>query len=171
MRSARLYLILRSGLSTVKAIKWPCPLFGPAHDSSLPGTRAVLKGALSWGNQSEVIMSNYSCSRRSVIRLAVQLPVVGAVGGLLGACGKQTGPLCANPDDMSFSENSIRNVNNYTESSSDPEQKCLSCAFFEPGEPSESGEIPKCGQCEIFTGPASKNGHCDSWSAIEAEQA
>lgn len=100
-------------------------------------------------------------SRRRLVRLGIQLPVAGAVGGLLGACGAKQ-PVCANPDDWSLSENGLRKANNYTELSTDPEKNCLNCAFFKADEAAESS----CGQCEIFTGVAHSNGYCDSWSEI-----
>jgi hypothetical protein len=101
-------------------------------------------------------------SRRSMVRLGIQLPVAGAVVGLLGACGaKQNAVTCADPDDWSLSENGLRKANNYTEVSTDPEKNCLNCAFFK----ADSAES-SCGQCEIFTASAHRNGHCDSWSEI-----
>ncbi len=99
-------------------------------------------------------------SRRRVVRWGIQLPIAGAVGGLLSACGKPA-VVCSNPDDWSLSESGLRKANNYTELSADPEKNCLNCAFFKADAPDSS-----CGQCEIFTGIAHKDGHCDSWSEI-----
>ena len=124
------------------------------------------------GKQSEVIMSNNDLyTRRFVVRLGVQLPVIGAATGLLEACGdSNTVWQCANPDEMSLSQSNLREASHYTESSPDPEKKCIDCAFFKAGAPMASGEIPNCGQCEIYVGPASSNGYCDSWSAITSGQ-
>jgi len=104
-------------------------------------------------------------SRRRLVRLGVQLPIAGAVGGLLGACGEKQ-PLCANPDDWSLSENGLRKANNYTELSPKAEENCSNCAFFKADAPGSS-----CGQCEIFTSTAHRNGYCDSWSEIVEEPA
>ncbi len=99
-------------------------------------------------------------TRRQLVRLGIQLPVVGVAGGLLSACGgKPSAPLCANPDDWSLSEGGLRIANNYTELSEDPEKNCSNCAFFKPE------ATTSCGQCDIFTGIAHANGYCDSWSA------
>ena len=107
-------------------------------------------------------------SRRTVVTIAARASVAGAVGGLMSACGSQnTGPLCANPDDMNFSETSIRNVNNYTESSPDAAKNCLNCAHF-TSETEASGDVAKCGHCAIFEGLANKDGYCDSWSELES---
>ena len=103
-----------------------------------------------------------SYSRRSLVRLAIQLPVIGAVGGSLSACGaKKAAVTCANPDDWTLSESGLRKAANYTEMSPNPEQNCLNCAFFKA-----DSEASSCGQCEIFTGPAHRDGHCTSWSEI-----
>ena len=110
-------------------------------------------------------MSKQRYSRRTVVAIAARVSVAGAVGGLMSACGNQaTGPLCANPDD---SETSIRNVNNYTESSPDAAKNCLNCAHF-TSETEASGEAAKCGHCAIFEGLANKDGYCDSWSELES---
>ncbi len=102
-------------------------------------------------------------SRRTVVRLAARVSVVGAVGGLVSACGQSGGTVCVDPDALSFGEASIRNANNYVEASGDTDKTCGNCAFFK----AEAGAA--CGDCEIFEGPANREGYCDSWSALEAD--
>jgi len=110
-------------------------------------------------------------SRRSVVISGIQLPSIFALGSILSACSDEdVVALCANPNNLSFSENSLRNANKYTEVSEDPEKTCLNCAFFTPGEPMETGEIPNCGVCDIWVGAASKNGYCESWAAKDVQQ-
>ena len=106
--------------------------------------------------------SSHSHSRRALLRLGVQLPAVSIAGGLIAACGDRA-TLCSNPDELTFSENSIREANNYTEKSQHSDKNCLNCSFFKTGQ----GQSPDCGQCELFNGPAASDGYCDSWSEIE----
>ena len=106
-------------------------------------------------------MNDKRYSRRTVVRLAARISVAGAVGGVISACGQSGGTVCVDPDELSFGETSIRNANNYVEVSKEPDKNCANCAFFK----AEAGAA--CGDCEIFTGPANKDGYCDSWSAPE----
>ena len=118
-------------------------------------------------------MSKYTTfSRRSAVKLGLQVPVAAAVAGTLAACGEgeEAIALCADPNVLSFSENSIRQANNYTEASTEPEKDCFNCAFFTPEEAGPDGEVPNCGHCSIFEGLASKNGYCDSWSTKDTGQ-
>ena len=92
--------------------------------------------------------------------------MAGIAGGLIAACGDRA-PLCANPDELTFSENSIREANNYIETSQHDDKNCLNCSFFKIADGAAGGEAPRCGQCELFNGPASSYGYCDSWSEIE----
>lgn len=109
-----------------------------------------------------------SYSRRSAMGLAAKASVGAALGGLLTACGgRNTGPACVNLDDLSMGDASMRKANNYTEASAQPDKNCLNCAFFKLDAASEGSPAASCGNCEIFTGPANKNGYCDSWSEID----
>ncbi len=111
-------------------------------------------------------------SRRRVVKLGIQVPAAGAAVVVLGACGEDEAEivLCTNPNALSFSENSIRQANNFTELSTDPEKNCLNCAFFTPEPADAAGEVPDCGHCSIFEGFASKKGYCDSWSTKDTGQ-
>jgi hypothetical protein len=109
-------------------------------------------------------------SRRSVVKLGTQVPVVAATAGLLTACGGEEVALCANPNSLSFSENSIRQASNYTESSPHADKNCLNCAFFTAEPADANGEIPNCGHCSIFEGLAAKTSYCDSWSTKDTQQ-
>lgn len=104
-------------------------------------------------------------SRRAAVKLGVQVSAVGATAGLLAACGEgEKVALCADPNMLSFSQNSLRQANNYIETSTIADKDCLNCAFF------RAEEGASCGECDIFEGPASKNGYCDSWSAKDVQQ-
>ncbi|MBT4741100.1 MAG: hypothetical protein HN793_12855 [Rhodospirillaceae bacterium] len=109
-------------------------------------------------------------SRRSVVKLGVQAPFAVAATSMLAACGGEEIALCADPNALSFGENSIRQANKYTEESAEPENNCLNCAFFTPEPAGPDGEVPNCGHCSIFEGLASKNGYCDSWSTKDTGQ-
>jgi hypothetical protein len=111
-------------------------------------------------------------SRRSAVKLGLQVPLSAAAVGVLTACGEgeEQVALCADPNVLSFSENSIRQANNYTEASAEADKNCSNCAFFTPGEAGPDGEIPYCGDCSIFEGLASKTGYCDSWSTKDTGQ-
>ena len=114
---------------------------------------------------------NATFSRRSVVRLGLQVPFVVAAAGMLAACDSEEEiALCADPNSLSFGENSIRQANKYTESSPEPGKNCLNCAFFTPEPAGPDGVIPNCGHCSIFEGLAGKNGYCDSWSTKDTGQ-
>ena len=113
--------------------------------------------------------SNFS--RRSVVKLGIQAPFVAAAAGMLAACGDEEEiALCANPNSLSFGENSIRQASNYNEASAEADKNCLNCAFFTPEPAGPDGIVPNCGHCSIFEGYASKNGYCDSWSTMDTGQ-
>lgn len=104
-------------------------------------------------------------SRRTIVKMGIQIPVVGGAAGLLAACGEgEQVALCADPNTLSFSENSLRQANNYVETSKIADKNCLNCAFYR----AEEGH--SCGECDIFEGPASAVGYCDSWSAKDVQQ-
>lgn len=109
-------------------------------------------------------------SRRAVVRIGTQVPLMGITASLLSACGEEEVALCANPNSLSFSENSIRQANNYIESSQYDDKTCLNCAFFTPEAADLTGEIPHCGHCSIFEGLAAAPGYCDSWSTKDTGQ-
>ncbi|MFK8041675.1 high-potential iron-sulfur protein [Congregibacter sp.] len=105
-------------------------------------------------------------SRRAVLLRGLQIPVAG--GLLLGLVGCESGDsngsagvalVCANPDDMTSAQASVRKTLRYTEVSADTAKTCAGCAFF-------FATADGCGSCGIFDGNAVNSaGHCDSWSA------
>lgn len=109
-------------------------------------------------------------SRRSVIKLGAQAPIAVAAASMLTACGGEEIALCADPNSLSFGENSIRQASNYNEESTEADKNCLNCAFFTPEPTGPDGQVPNCGHCSIFEGLASKNGYCDSWSTKDTGQ-
>lgn len=66
--------------------------------------------------------------------------------------------VCADPAKLDDGQKSLRASMNYVERSPDPSKSCKDCAFFQA-----AGD--GCGACQIFSGPANANGHCDSWGA------
>lgn len=108
-------------------------------------------------------------SRRSFLKLGLEVSVVGATAAVLNACGQQpasgggaAAAGCVDLDSLTASEQSLRKSMNYVEKSPKPGETCSGCSFFTAG---EGG----CGSCEIFTGgPASAGGRCDSWAAKPA---
>lgn len=114
---------------------------------------------------------NAKLNRRTIVKLGVQIPFAVSAVSILSACdnGEEIA-LCADPNSLSFGENSIRQANKYTEASPEPEKNCLNCAFFTPQPAGPDGEVPNCGDCSIFEGLASKNGYCESWSTKDTGQ-
>jgi hypothetical protein len=109
-------------------------------------------------------------TRRSFFRLGLTVSAVAAGGAALTACsGGKPQPAsaaggCANPEDMSPSETSLRDANHYVENSADAAKTCAACTFFTPG-----ADGAGCGTCQIYTGgPANAKGYCDSWAAKAA---
>lgn len=114
---------------------------------------------------TDKFLSRRALSRRTVVKLGVQVPAVGAMAGLLTACGEEEmAILCADPNSLSFSQNSLRQANKYVEVSKEAGKNCLNCAFF------RAEEGASCGECDIFEGPANKDGYCESWSAKDVQQ-
>ena len=109
-------------------------------------------------------------TRRSFFRLGLTVSAAAAASAALTACSggksQQTsaGGGCADPEDMSPSETSLRQANHYVENSDDAAKTCAGCTFFTPG-----ADGAGCGTCQIYTGgPANPKGHCDSWAAKAA---
>lgn len=99
-------------------------------------------------------------TRRAVLERGLQLSVGAGLAATLSACGDDPGPslVCADPGQMTSSEESVRRTLKYTEISPDPARVCASCEFFNAG-------AGGCGTCEMFGGKAvNPGGHCDSWS-------
>ena len=102
------------------------------------------------------------------------LTQVGAVILVLPAClidvadrgmvrGAITPEALAGPNNLTFSENSLRQASHYAEEAPDPKKNCTGCGFFTPGE-----NASPCGKCEIFLGPVNARAHCDSWAEKKA---
>lgn len=102
-----------------------------------------------------------SFSRREILRRLVILSGTGAAILALPACSNSDKrAVCADPKAMSAAEKGLREGQHYVEASPDPSRTCGGCAFFTAGNTSEA-----CGQCQIFSGPANRHGHCDAWAA------
>lgn len=106
-------------------------------------------------------MTDPKITRRSVLRQGIQLPAAGVALYALSACGESKPKVaaCADPNQLSVSENSLRKAGHYVEQAPDPAKNCAGCGFF------AMGDKPPCGKCEIFQGPVNSAGHCDSWAA------
>jgi hypothetical protein len=53
----------------------------------------------------------------------------------------------------------LRTALHYIEQSPDTLRACAGCVYF------AAADSSRCGSCQIFSGPANRRGHCDSWSA------
>lgn len=108
-----------------------------------------------------------SINRRSFLRIGLTATTAGVAVLQLTACGNKpsgsTAAACADPNDMSPSETSLRQASAYVEKSADPAKTCGGCAFF------TAGTSGACGTCQIFTGgQANREGFCNSWAAKPA---
>lgn len=107
-------------------------------------------------------------TRRCVMKRAVQLLSLTAIGAGLGACGNSSSDdanalLCADPDKLDAGAANARSGLGYVEASPNAQQACAGCVFFKQA----AGE--SCGYCEIFNGgPVNPGGHCNSWTAKPA---
>jgi hypothetical protein len=91
-------------------------------------------------------------------RLLIGATACGAL--TIGACKSDKPAACANPENMSPSEKSLREAQHYVERSPDPAKVCAGCGFF-----SAADGAGDCGHCQIFNGPANAKGRCESWAA------
>jgi len=109
-------------------------------------------------------MNDTVISRRALLGRGLHLPAAGAALWALSACDQQPKiEACAGPNNLTLSENSLRQASHYVEQAPDPAKTCAGCGFFTPD---EAGG--RCGKCEIFLGPVNAAGHCDSWAAKQA---
>lgn len=99
-------------------------------------------------------------SRRILLVHACRIPIVAALGSIAACAEKTQVAQCADPDQLTDAEISLRTSVQYTERSRDAAQTCRGCAFFRA-----SSGASECGTCEIVNGSVSSNGHCASWSA------
>ena len=93
-------------------------------------------------------------SRRSLLNLAS----IGSAATLLVSCGSRSSTVCADPDDLTDAELTLRTSMNYVEASPIADQQCRQCAFF------EAADAGPCGTCSLLKGPVNSAGHCSSWS-------
>jgi hypothetical protein len=111
-------------------------------------------------------MDPKNLSRRDLLARGLQVSAVGVAAVAIASCDQSNTPkveACAGPNNLTFSENSLRQASHYVEQSPHADKKCNNCGFFTPGE----GGSP-CGKCEIFLGPVNAQGHCDSWAEKKA---
>jgi hypothetical protein len=97
----------------------------------------------------QVDVTHKTIKRRELLQLAA------IALGAATAAGKAIAAACADPNG---SDAGLRTSLHYTESATDPAQRCSACSFF-------SNPQGACGQCTIFSGPTNNNGHCDSFAA------
>lgn len=96
-----------------------------------------------------------SISRRKVLWGTVQVSVGGAlVSAVVGNVGAAQ---CVDLEATDASELSTRKGVHWTAMTSNPRQPCSKCEFYKASK-------RDCGNCAIFNGPTTLNGHCDSWS-------
>ncbi|MSQ87406.1 MAG: hypothetical protein EXR10_11365 [Alphaproteobacteria bacterium] len=109
-------------------------------------------------------MNDKFLSRRTVLNRGLQATCLGLAVAALNACDQsEKVAACAGPNNLTFSENSLRQASHYVEEAPDPKKNCLGCGFFTAAE----GGNP-CGKCEIFLGPVNARGYCDSFAEKKA---
>jgi High potential iron-sulfur protein len=97
-----------------------------------------------------------SISRRKLLLRTVHLTVGGALASAVA--GEASAAACVDLKAMDAGEQSTRNELHWAASTPNPEQPCSKCGFF-------MSTSADCGNCMIFNGPTTPNGHCDSWAA------
>jgi hypothetical protein len=95
-------------------------------------------------------------SRRKVLWGTLQVCVGGAL--VSAVVGKVAAAQCVDLEAMDASEQSTRKGVHWTAMTSNSRQPCSKCEFYKATK-------RDCGNCAIFNGPTTINGHCDSWSA------
>jgi hypothetical protein len=109
-------------------------------------------------------MNEQFLSRRHLLNRGLQVSGLGLAAMALSACDQaEKVAACAGPNNLTFSENSLRQASHYVEEAPDPKKNCTGCGFFAAGE----GGNP-CGKCEIFIGPVNARGYCDSFAEKKA---
>jgi High potential iron-sulfur protein len=93
--------------------------------------------------------------RRHFLLEAMRLPLALP---FLNALQTHAAGTCADPDELSSSEQGLRKSLEYTDASADPAKVCATCAFFTP-----ESQGP-CGTCQILGGMTNARGHCTSWT-------
>lgn len=95
--------------------------------------------------------------RRDLFRHFGSSIILGAtLAGLAGRLASAD-QVCVDPKKVDSGAAGLRTSLKYTEASPDLNATCSRCAFFTAG-------AEGCGTCQIFNGPVSGTGHCDSWS-------
>jgi High potential iron-sulfur protein len=108
-------------------------------------------------------MSEQIFSRRFVLGRGLQVSGLGVAAWALSGCDQaEKVAACAGPNNLTFSENSLRQASHYVEEAPDPAKNCTNCGFF------TAEAANPCGKCEIFIGPVNARGHCDSWAEKKA---
>jgi hypothetical protein len=130
-------------------------------------------------------------SRRRFLESLGIAGVVGASGSLLAACGggsgdgsggtQQSGSQgggqgqtsgattsadCGDLSQLSDAQKQQREQMvkslQYVEETPNPEKNCANCQLYEqPGQEETTGS--ECGGCQLFPGPVTANGYCNSW--------
>lgn len=105
-------------------------------------------------------MKHLSLTRRTLLARACQVPAATLLVLTSGCVDKKRAASCADPTQLSDSDNSLRTSLQYTDHPPDPTKACGGCAYFQ-----SSGETTECGQCVILNGAVAVKGHCTSWTA------
>lgn len=105
-------------------------------------------------------MKRITISRRTLLAGACQVPAATFLVLLGGCAAKKQSSVCADPDQLTESEISLRASLQYTDQSPDPAKACGGCAYFHP-----ASNNAECGNCQILNGPVHVKGRCTSWSA------
>mgnify|MGYP006279785411 CR=1 FL=1 len=122
---------------------------------------------------------NDRVSRRRFLQALGMAGVVGASGSLLAACGggdsgngesgsgATSGSKTASADctDISMLSDAQKKQRSqmveslqYVEETPNSEQNCANCQLY------QKGKYDGCGGCQLFPGPVTENGYCNSWA-------
>ena len=106
------------------------------------------------------------CTRRSIVLGTLRASLGGALVLGLSSCGnerdKPSQTVCADPENMSTSEELMRTSLGYTPKAPNPAKACAACAYFK----ASAGD---CGSCDLLNGSqVNSMGSCNSWSLRSA---
>jgi hypothetical protein len=108
-------------------------------------------------------MNESNMGRRDAARRA--LTVLGAAlvaPSALVACGGEEGAAtltCTDTSGLAAAAVATRESQAYTDTSTNPQQKCSGCRFF------TAGAAGQCGTCQVVQGPIHPDGNCNLWAA------
>lgn len=109
-------------------------------------------------------MSDAKIGRRDAAKRA--LTVLGAAviapSALIGCGGEEEGGgalTCTDTSGLEAAQIATREAQSYTDSSTNADQNCANCNFY------QAGQADACGTCQVIQGPIHPDGYCGLWAA------